>query len=79
MPDLILHRLPFGGLAFEPMTIAGLDWLEGYCSNLGGAPYTNGDACMTGFTDGAAGFEPHDAAQVATDAILAGITWERAE
>ena len=77
--DLILHRLSFGGVAFEPATDAGADWLWGYAENLGGPPFTNEDACMAFFESDAIGFEPHDLEQVCTDAILAGIIMEAAK
>jgi hypothetical protein len=75
--DIIVYALPFGGMAFEPITLEGEDWLDGYCANMGGAPFTNEDACMAEFSDAAAGFEPFDAGQVAMDATLAGFVWER--
>lgn len=77
MPDLIIHRLPFGGVAFEPVTNAGLEWLDQYVSEFagdGGMVYEGGHACMAGFDENTYGFKPHDARQVATGAVLAGLT-----
>ena len=73
-PDLILHPLAFGGVAFEPVSDAGESWLWGYSVNLGGAPFTSADACMAELPDSAVGFEPHDRDSVLMDATLAGLT-----
>lgn len=79
MPDLILHRLAFGGFAFEPVTEAGMTFLEDFVAPDGGLSiFTNEDACMAGFSDYAVGFEPQDFGQVYDCAAACGLTVEPA-
>jgi hypothetical protein len=73
MPALILHRMPFGGVAFEPVTDAGADWLADYASEADNV-FRTGDACMEGLPYDAIGFEPRDAADVVESALIDRLT-----
>lgn len=88
MPDLILHRLPFGGRAFEPVTDAGADWLAAitdgatfdvFRSNIWtGSGWIPGDACMAGLESDCVGFQPWDYGDIAGMAAHNGLTMEAA-
>ena len=75
MHDLIIHRLPFGGIAFEPVSDAGVDWLWSFT----GDDFQPGrDACMDELPAMARGYEPQNANHIFLKAISDGLTMEAA-
>lgn len=75
MPDLILHRLPFGGVAFEPVTDTGREWLWGFTAD----DFQPGrDACMGSLPSDARGYEPQEGNHIFLKALEDNITMEPA-
>ena len=72
MPDFRAHRLPFGGVALEPVTEAASDFLNEY--EWEDSVFRHPDACMEGLPETAVGFEPFLIAEIVEELRERGLT-----
>ena len=78
MTDLILHPLPFGGVAFQPMTEAAADWLvRAEVAHFDRSFVVGFDACMDFAPRDSVGFEPQDAEDLIVNALESGLEVKR--
>jgi hypothetical protein len=72
MTDFLAYELPFAGFALEPQTEAAQEFLDGF--EWEDSTFRAPDACMTGFSDKAVGFEPFLASQIIAELKDNGLT-----
>lgn len=72
MVDFLAHRLPFGGIALEPVTEAGTEFLNEY--DWEDSTFRHPDACMAGLPESAVGFEPFLISEIVEELRERGLT-----
>lgn len=71
-PDILTYRIAFGGVAFEPLTLAAMQWCKARAES-DDSLFRYPDACLAGFHVDAIACEGGDTEDLIRAARIAGL------
>lgn len=75
-PDILTYNIAFGGVAFEPLTLAAMEWCKDQAET-DDMLFSHPDACLASFHVDAIACDPRDAEDLIERAHAVGLTINR--